>query len=77
MGAWGGVSAINPHCQTRSGISVADLRGLAIYPGIVLLFFAPNLFLGRRTVCHCRWWMASFLVLGSKLGGVTAARNQT
>jgi hypothetical protein len=28
------------------GISAADLHDLAIYPGIVLLLFAPNLFLG-------------------------------
>ena len=63
MGAWGGVSAIDSPCQTRSGISVVNPHGIAIYPGIVLLSFAPNLFLGRRTVCHCRWWVAPFMVV--------------
>jgi hypothetical protein len=36
-----------PHCQARSGISAADLHGLAISLGIVLLPFAPNPFLGE------------------------------
>ena len=42
--------------------------GLPIYFGIVALFFVPNLFLGRRAMCHCVCWMAPFMVLGEKLG---------
>ena len=42
--------------------------GLGIYLGIVALFFIPNLFLGRRAMCHCICWMAPFMVLGGKLG---------
>lgn len=64
----GGIAVVDPLYQTYCGISVADLHGLVIYLCIVLLFFIPNLFLGRRAMCHCICWMAPFMVLGSKLG---------
>ncbi|BAK43843.1 4Fe-4S dicluster domain-containing protein [Eggerthella sp. YY7918] len=69
-GAWlaGGFSVVNPLYHTTAGISVANLMGLGIYLGIVALFFIPNLFLGRRAMCHCICWMAPFMVLGGKLG---------
>lgn len=72
VGAWfaGGFSAVDPLYHTTSGISVANLMGLGIYLGIVALFFIPNLFLGRRAMCHCICWMAPFMVLGGKLGRV-------
>ena len=44
------------------------LEWLPIYFGIVALFFVPNLFLGRRAMCHGICWMAPFMVLGEKLG---------
>lgn len=69
-GAWlaGGFSVVNPLYHTTAGMSVANLMGLGIYLGIVALFFIPNLFLGRRAMCHCICWMAPFMILGGKLG---------
>lgn len=64
----GGFSVVDPLYHTEGGISVSNLMGLAIYFGIVGLFFIPNLFLGRRAMCHCICWMAPFMVLGQKLG---------
>lgn len=64
----GGVHLIDPIYHTSYGISVADLMSLGIYMGIILLFFVPNLFLGRRAMCHCICWMAPFMVFGEKLG---------
>lgn len=69
----GGVTAVDPLYQTYHGISVSDPHSLLIYLCIVLLFFVPNLFLGRRAMCHCICWMAPFMVLGSKLGNLLHA----
>lgn len=69
-GAWfaGGFSVVDPMYHTTNGISVGNLMALAIYFGIVALFFIPNLFMGRRAMCHCICWMAPFMVIGEKLG---------
>lgn len=70
VGAWiaGGITAVEPLYHIPGGISIASEVGLLIYFGIVALFFVPNLFLGRRAMCHCICWMAPFMVLGEKLG---------
>jgi len=64
----GGVSAVDPLFHIDHGVSVTSLGALAIYLGIVGLFFIPNLFLGRRAMCHCICWMAPFMAIGQKLG---------
>lgn len=64
----GGIREVDFFFHTDHGISVSDLMSLAIYFGIVLLFFIPNLFLGRRAMCHTICWMAPFMILGGKLG---------
>ena len=68
--AWvaGGFSAVDPLAGIPGGVSMNSPLGLPIYFGIVALFFVPNLFLGRRAMCHCVCWMAPFMVLGEKLG---------
>lgn len=64
----GGIHAIDFFFHTDHGISVSDLMSLGIYFGIVALFFAPNIFLGRRAMCHSICWMAPFMIIGGKLG---------
>ncbi|RDB63855.1 4Fe-4S ferredoxin [Gordonibacter sp. 28C] len=68
--AWvaGGFAAVDPLLGIPGGVSLNNPLGLGIYFGIVALFFVPNLFLGRRAMCHCICWMAPFMVLGGKLG---------
>lgn len=68
--AWvaGGFTTIDPLAGIPGGVSLNNPLGLGIYFGIVALFFVPNLFLGRRAMCHCICWMAPFMVLGGKLG---------
>lgn len=68
--AWvaGGFFTVDPLYHIPGGISVTNLFSLAIYFAIVVLFFVPNLFLGRRAMCHYICWMAPFMVLGEKLG---------
>ncbi len=68
--AWiaGGFAAVDPLMGIPGGVSMRSPLGLGIYFGIVALFFVPNLFLGRRAMCHCICWMAPFMVLGGKLG---------
>ncbi|WP_139652322.1 4Fe-4S binding protein [Raoultibacter phocaeensis] len=68
--AWiaGGFAVVDPVYHTPGGISANSPLGLGIYFGIVALFFIPNLFLGRRAMCHYICWMAPFMVLGEKLG---------
>ena len=64
----GGVSTVDPLFHIDYGVSVTSLGALAIYLGIVALFFIPNLFLGRRAMCHCICWMAPFMIIGEKIG---------
>lgn len=68
--AWiaGGFTVVDPLAGIPGGVSLNNPMGLPIYFGIVALFFIPNLFLGRRAMCHCICWMAPFMVLGGKLG---------
>ncbi|WP_102374036.1 4Fe-4S binding protein [Raoultibacter massiliensis] len=68
--AWvaGGFTLIDPLAGIPGGVSLNNPLGLPIYFGIVALFFVPNLFLGRRAMCHCVCWMAPFMVIGGKLG---------
>lgn len=68
--AWvaGGFAVVEPLYGIPGGVSMNNPLGLPIYFGIVALFFIPNLFLGRRAMCHCICWMAPFMVLGGKLG---------
>ena len=68
--AWvaGGFTMVDPLLGIPGGVSMNSPLGLGIYFGIVALFFIPNLFLGRRAMCHCICWMAPFMVLGEKLG---------
>lgn len=68
--AWvaGGFTMVEPLAGIPGGVSMNSPLGLPIYFGIVALFFIPNLFLGRRAMCHCICWMAPFMVLGGKLG---------
>jgi ferredoxin-type protein NapH len=64
----GGIDAFDFFFQTEQGLSVASIHGLLIYLGIIALFFIPNLFAGRRGMCHCICWMAPFMITGEKLG---------
>ena len=68
--AWaaGGFSTVDLLAGIPGGVSMNSPLGPGIYFVIVALFFVPNLFLGRRAMCHCICWMAPFMVLGEKLG---------
>lgn len=69
----GGVSRIDPLFHIDGGISVSSPGAMVIYLIIVALFFIPNLFLGRRAMCHCVCWMAPFMIIGEKLGAAVCA----
>ena len=69
----GGVSSVEPLYHIDYGMSVTSVGALAIYLGIVTLFFVPNLFLGRRAMCHCICWMAPFMIIGEKIGAALHA----
>lgn len=64
----GGIHDIDFFYHTDHGISVSDLMSLGIYFGIVALFFVPNIFLGRRAMCHSICWMAPFMIIGDRIG---------
>ncbi len=64
----GGIHAVDPIYHTPHGLSVSSVLGLCIYLVVVAAFFVPNLFLGRRAMCHCICWMAPFMIAGGKLG---------
>ncbi|MEG0504738.1 MAG: 4Fe-4S dicluster domain-containing protein, partial [Raoultibacter sp.] len=70
--AWiaGGFTVVDPLYHIPGGISIESPLGLGIYFGIVALFFIPSLFLGRRAMCQCICWMAPFMVIGEKIGGL-------
>ena len=69
----GGVSSVDPLFHIDGGISVSSPGAMVIYLIIVALFFIPNLFLGRRAMCHCICWMAPFMIIGEKLGAAIHA----
>ena len=64
----GGGRKVDFFFHTDHGISVSDLMSLAIYFAIVAIFFIPNIFLGRRSMCHSICWMAPFMIIGSRIG---------
>ncbi len=68
--AWfaGGFTVVDPLYGIPGGVSMNSPVGLMVYVIVVAAFFVPNLFLGRRAMCHCICWMAPFMVLGEKLG---------
>lgn len=69
----GGVSYVDPIFHIDGGISVSSPGAMAIYLIIIALFFIPNLFLGRRAMCHCICWMAPFMIIGEKIGTIVHA----
>ncbi len=69
----GGVSYVDPLFHIDGGISVSSPGAMVIYLIIIALFFIPNLFLGRRAMCHCICWMAPFMIIGEKLGAIIHA----
>lgn len=69
----GGVSSVEPLFHIDGGISVSSPGAMMIYLIIVALFFIPNLFLGRRAMCHCICWMAPFMIIGEKIGSAVHA----
>ena len=66
----GGFVAIHPFHKFETGISFLQPTGWFIYFAIILLFGTLALFLGRRGACHAICWMAPFMVIGRRLGGV-------
>ena len=68
-----GASCVDPLFHIDCGISVSSPGAMAVYLLIVALFFVPNLFLGRRAMCHCICWMAPFMIIGEKLGAAIRA----
>lgn len=54
--------------MTDHGISVSNIYAYIIYYGIILLFFLPAIFGGKRFACHYFCWIAPFMVIGKKVG---------
>jgi ferredoxin-type protein NapH len=64
--------------NTENGISVAGssdrpiIFAYIIYYGVIGLFAALSVLIGRRAGCHSICWMAPFMILGRKLRNITA-----
>lgn len=56
--------------MTDHGISISSIYAYIIYYGIILLIFVPAVIFGKRIFCHYFCWMAPFMVIGSKIGGL-------
>jgi polyferredoxin len=69
----GGVTAVDPLFHIEGGMSVTSVGAMIVYLLIIALFFIPNLFLGKRAVCHCICWMAPFMIIGEKIGAALHA----
>jgi ferredoxin-type protein NapH len=69
----GGIKEVNPLYLTESGISVDQPIKYVIYYGVLAIFFALTLILGKRGACHAICWMSPFLVVGTKIGRVLHA----
>jgi ferredoxin-type protein NapH len=69
----GGYHAVDFLLDTQNGISVAGdvdrpiIFAYVIYYGVVGIFLALSIFIGRRAGCHTICWMAPFMILGRKL----------
>ena len=65
----GGVRSVEPLYHIDGGVSVGSTSfSIFIYLAVLAVFLVPNLFLGRRAMCHWICWMAPFMVVGEKLG---------
>lgn len=69
----GGVAQVDPLFHIDGGMSVTSVESMVIYLAIIALFFIPNLFLGKRAMCHCICWMAPFMIIGEKIGAALHA----
>lgn len=65
--AAGGVRGVQPLFATTHGISVAEPAGYVVFYGVLLVFVALALAVGRRAGCHTICWMAPFLILGQRV----------
>jgi polyferredoxin len=74
----GGYRQVNLLLDTVGGISVAGdadrpiIFAYIIYYGVVGLFVALPMLVGRRAACHSICWMAPFMILGRKLRNTAA-----
>lgn len=53
--------------MTDHGISVAEIYNYIIYYGVIFLILIPAVLFGKRIFCHYFCWMASFMVIGTKI----------
>lgn len=74
----GGYRRVDLLLDTVGGISVAGdadrpiIFAYIIYYGVVALFVALPMLVGRRAACHSICWMAPFMILGRKLRNTVA-----
>ncbi len=74
----GGYRQVDLLLDTVGGISVAGdadrpiIFAYIIYYGVVALFVALPMLVGRRAACHSICWMAPFMILGRKLRNTVA-----
>ena len=66
----GGYKTIDPFYMTVYGFSVANIRALLIYLGILALIVVPAFLIGRKSFCHHICWMAPFMILGRKIRNI-------
>lgn len=71
----GGYNTIDPFYKTTYGFSVANIRALFIYLGILALIVIPAFLIGRRSFCHHICWMAPFMILGRKIRNILKIRS--
>lgn len=64
----GGIRGVQPFYKFERGISVSETWLYGIYYGVIAVFLALSLTLGRRASCHVLCWMAPFMILGRRLG---------
>lgn len=65
-----GYERVDPLYKTYYGISVSDIASFITYLMVLLIVFVPSLVIGKRSFCHHLCWMAPFMILGEKVGGL-------
>lgn len=54
--------------MTDHGISISEIANYFIYYLVILCFFIPAIFAGKRFACHYFCWMGPFMIIGAKVG---------
>lgn len=63
----GGIKKMDFIYQTNFGISVTEIHALVMYYIVLTIIVVLSLTAGRRSFCHYGYWMAPFMIIGTKI----------